>query len=140
MPHSGSILDSQLSWESGKFQLARWSHEVVIFPERITHPSDHIDFCTLLWVWGVLGMFWGCLKVNYKLSRCCLEDVLNMSGRYLEGVLKVFWRCLEGVWKLSRMPLEGVKRFLSCFQIFLDPKFYRFKFFLIILYFETKSF
>ena len=27
----GSILDSQLSWESGKFQLARWSHEVVLF-------------------------------------------------------------------------------------------------------------
>ena len=26
----GSILDSQLSWESGKFQLARWSHEVVL--------------------------------------------------------------------------------------------------------------
>ena len=24
----GSILDSQLSWESGKVQLARWSHEV----------------------------------------------------------------------------------------------------------------
>ena len=34
----GSILDSQLSWESGKFQLARWSHEVVIFPAIITHP------------------------------------------------------------------------------------------------------
>ena len=26
----GSILDSQLSWESGKFQLARWSHEVAL--------------------------------------------------------------------------------------------------------------
>ena len=26
----GSILDSQLSWESGKFQLARWSHKVAI--------------------------------------------------------------------------------------------------------------
>ena len=25
----GSILDSQLSWDSGKFQLARWSHELV---------------------------------------------------------------------------------------------------------------
>ena len=34
----GSILDSQPSWESGKFQLARWSHEVVIFPERTNHP------------------------------------------------------------------------------------------------------
>ena len=38
LPHSGSILDSQLSWESGKFQLARWIHEMVIFPEGIIHP------------------------------------------------------------------------------------------------------
>ena len=30
LPHLGSILDSQLNWESGKFQLARWSHEVVL--------------------------------------------------------------------------------------------------------------
>ena len=50
----GSILDSQQSWESGKFQLARWSHEVVIFPERTTHPHthppppDHMDF--LVWI------------------------------------------------------------------------------------------
>ena len=43
LPHSGSILDSQLSWESGKFQLARWSHEVVIFPEGITHPPTWPD-------------------------------------------------------------------------------------------------
>ena len=26
----GSILNSQLSWESGKFQLARWSHRVAL--------------------------------------------------------------------------------------------------------------
>ena len=32
LPHSVSILDSQLSWESGKFQLARWSHEVALLP------------------------------------------------------------------------------------------------------------
>ena len=30
-----SILDSQLSWESGKFQLARWSHEVALLSDRI---------------------------------------------------------------------------------------------------------
>ena len=29
--HTRLHLDSQLSWESGKFQLARWSHEVVLF-------------------------------------------------------------------------------------------------------------
>ena len=34
----GSILDTQLSWESSKFQLARWSHEVVLFLVR-TDPT-----------------------------------------------------------------------------------------------------
>ena len=34
----GSILDSQLSWESGKLQLARWSHRVVLFLVR-TDPT-----------------------------------------------------------------------------------------------------
>ena len=43
LPHSGSILDSQLSWESGKFPLARWSHEVVIFSDRTGRPADHMD-------------------------------------------------------------------------------------------------
>ena len=45
LPHSGSILDSQLSWESGKFQLARWSHEVAILCSwdhpPPTHPPTH---------------------------------------------------------------------------------------------------
>ena len=38
LPNSGSILDYQLDWESGKFQLARWSHEVVL---KITGPPTH---------------------------------------------------------------------------------------------------
>ena len=49
----GSILDSQLSWESGKFQLARWSHEVVLFSERTTHPPTIWIFLveyTPLWI------------------------------------------------------------------------------------------
>ena len=45
-PHSyiatlGSILDSQLSWKSSKFQLARWSHKVAWFSEGTTHPPTH---------------------------------------------------------------------------------------------------
>ena len=45
----GSILDSQVSWESGKFQLARWSHEVVL---KITGPPTHPAVnrtCNLYW-------------------------------------------------------------------------------------------
>ena len=37
------ILDSHLSWESCKFQLARWSHGVVIFLAR-THPPTYPPF------------------------------------------------------------------------------------------------
>ena len=33
----GSILDFQLSWESGKFRLARWSHGVVLFSPIFTY-------------------------------------------------------------------------------------------------------
>ena len=40
----GYILDSQLIWESGKFQLARWSQNVALFSTRNhpppTHPQD----------------------------------------------------------------------------------------------------
>ena len=36
----GSILDLQVSWESGKLQLVRWSREVALFPVN-THPSTH---------------------------------------------------------------------------------------------------
>ena len=41
LPRSGSILDSQKNWESGKFQLARWSHEVVLFPDLDHPPTPH---------------------------------------------------------------------------------------------------
>ena len=37
----GSILNSQLSWESGKFQLARWSHRVALLLWKTTRPPTH---------------------------------------------------------------------------------------------------
>ena len=36
----GSILDSQLSWESCKFYLAGWSHGVALFSSYPTHPTN----------------------------------------------------------------------------------------------------
>ena len=50
----GSILDSQLSWESGKFQLARWSHEVVIFSDRTVRPSDRPPGHPTIWMFDWL--------------------------------------------------------------------------------------
>ena len=35
----GSILNSELSWESGKSKLARWSHNVALFSK--SHPPTH---------------------------------------------------------------------------------------------------
>ena len=46
LPHSGSILDFQLSWKSCKFQLARWSHEVAIlcsWNHLPNHPAQRIS-------------------------------------------------------------------------------------------------
>ena len=42
----GSILDFQLSWESGKLHLARWSHRVVLFLVRTdwTRPTQRVSF------------------------------------------------------------------------------------------------
>ena len=45
-----------------------------------THLPDHIDFCTLLFVCGVSGMY---------------------EWRVSEGWRGASWRCLEGVWKMS---------------------------------------
>ena len=68
----GSILDSQLSWESGKFQLARWSHEVVLFPERTSHPpaTHHMDFSC--WIYCTLSL--ECLGTLCSVSEGCLES------------------------------------------------------------------
>ena len=49
----GSILDSQLNWESGKFQLARWSQEVGLFPERTNHPPTHPHIHPTIWIFLV---------------------------------------------------------------------------------------
>ena len=42
LPHSSSILDSQLYWKSGKFQLARWSHKVAILCSW-NHPPHQFE-------------------------------------------------------------------------------------------------
>ena len=44
----GSILDSQLSWESGKFQLARWSHRVALWSSLDHPPPTAKLFLTML--------------------------------------------------------------------------------------------
>ena len=59
----GSILDSQLSWESSKFHLARWSHEVALFLVRIRpDPTRRVSLSQLLltrfW-WNFKGRFLG---------------------------------------------------------------------------------
>ena len=36
------ILEFQLSWRSNKAQLARWGHEVSIFPYTTTHTPDQM--------------------------------------------------------------------------------------------------
>ena len=56
-----SILDSQQSWKSGKYQLARWSHEVVLKSldhpptQPPTQPSTELVICTGTRIWGAVS-------------------------------------------------------------------------------------
>ena len=58
LPHSGSILDSQLCWKSGKFQLARWRHERAVLcswnhpPTQPPHQLEiHLGMSAKLKIW-----------------------------------------------------------------------------------------
>ena len=46
-----SILDSQLSWESSKFQLTRWSYRVVLLLSGTAWPAGWLN------VWGHVSQF-----------------------------------------------------------------------------------
>ena len=60
--------------ESCKFQLARWSHKVVLFPERTSHPPTHPPYGFFLLnilhseSWSVLTIYAGCLRVVFHLK------------------------------------------------------------------------
>ena len=65
----GSILDSQLSWKSGKFQLARWNHRVAKLcgePHPPTRPPNHpptalLEFVNKEWLINVFRLSFACL-------------------------------------------------------------------------------
>ena len=105
----GSILDSQLSWESGKSQLARWNHEVVLFSARTdstrpTRPPSLVLKLLYYHLWSVI--------LAYVYDHCqtasggFLEGVWRVSGECLESAWKVSWRCMEVVRKMSGRCLD----------------------------------
>ena len=84
----GSILDSQQSWKSGQYQLARWSHEVAWFWGN--HPptqSQPIFFWQIQWLLGA------CFDVRCPpLLAPCLESMCGV--RPLIGTLfRKYVRC-----------------------------------------------
>ena len=122
----GSILDSQLSWESCKFQLARWSHEVVLFSARTDRPDPtqpdwppslvlkprYYHQCSI-----ILAYIFDHPQTR---SRGFLEGVWTVSRGYLESVWKVFGRYLEGY----GMCLEVVYQLFSTQKLFWTQNFY----------------
>ena len=70
----GSILDSQLSWESGKLQLARWSHRVVIFLVR-TDPTRRVSLKSPI--------------SQLLLIRCSMEELLD-HFKHITTLLRTF--------------------------------------------------
>ena len=81
LPHMGSILDSQLSRESGKFQLARWSRKVVIFSDRTTRPATRPTIWMSDWLesWNWMGVtFFQCCAVSPPVV-CSIDKVCAVS-------------------------------------------------------------
>ena len=64
-----SILNSQLSWESGKFQLARWSHRVVI-----------LGYLR----WGQNPIIWVCFVFWHTLVGI-LQEIIPLRGSILQA-------------------------------------------------------
>ena len=52
----GSILDSQLNWESCKIHLARWSHGVALFLQYPGHPPTHPATLPTANVWNLCAV------------------------------------------------------------------------------------
>ena len=110
----GSILDSQLSWESGKFQLARWSHEVVLFSVRT------YMWLQLQYMWLQLQHICGC---SSNICGCSSNIYVAAARIYVAAAPTrppdgLVWKalylscyCLLGVWSLRRVSLLCVCRY-----------------------------
>ena len=83
----GSILDSQLSWESGKSQLARWSHRVVLFSGLDHPPTPHPPTAKLF-----LILLCG-VPTSTKYVRCPPLLVYVFSRSHLFSSSKKYVRC-----------------------------------------------
>ena len=74
----GATLDSQLSWESGKFQLGRWSHGVVLLGRGAT--SIIRSVCPTGWLAVRLGRLKSELWLAFQWS---MKKYLNELGKKL---------------------------------------------------------
>ena len=59
----------------------------------------------------------GLASVTCHMSGRCLEDILRVSGGYLECVRKVIGKSWDSVWRLSGRCLETFKIVLSVKRI-----------------------
>ena len=76
----GSILDFQLSWKSGKFQLARWSHKgVLFFVENwlACHPTS--SMFQILNSQLAVSLFWYFGHVNVNVVWCPINKICVVS-------------------------------------------------------------
>ena len=122
----GSIFDSQLSWEFGKYQLARWSHRVVIFPHSVSSWNSQLSWesCKFQLVrWGHEVVIFSVQNNHLNLlpegKTLLLLGVCWVSGGGLEDILRLSERCLcmsggflEGVWGCVLQNL-GAQNFLD---------------------------
>ena len=120
--HSRLHLGFQLSWKSGKFQLARWSLREAGLCREPRPPTNRLTCCTLL-----------CLRDVWKVSGRLLVGAQKVSEGFLEHVCKVSVMCLKCVWKVS----EGFLKLLFKPKTLLDQNF-KIYFFLIQNFFHFR--
>ena len=120
----GSILASQLIWESGKVQLARWSHNVALFswnhpptPRSPSFSDSSKDYWKPVLRWGVPPLLDTCSEnmCGVPYSRytlfCAVPPPLQFSF-----VPWTLWLCL-GFWaklRIWQVPACKMKRSSTC--------------------------
>ena len=92
-----SIFDSQLSLESGKFQLARWGRNVALFLTR-NHPPTHLQD-----IFFLTSTYPRKLRFGIQLNLTNLSCLGHLSMQHLSSSINFVW-CPPWFWKVQCPP------------------------------------
>ena len=114
------MLDSKLSWECGKFQLTRWSQEVVSFHAITTHPppTRQVRRLTRLYITRMLTRFESNLVLlpiwDYKRQNWVCRLVSGQSNEHRIFLVSLLSANLKGT-------VDWISHFQALSCTFLIP-------------------